>query len=685
MWRLLPVFVWAVGCANAQSLSFSVVADSGTESPVSQIYGFGQIAPGKTQSVRFRIRNTGTSTSSLTALTLTAPSANVATGFMLVNPPSLPYSLAASGTVDFTITFSNSTAGNYSATLSVNNLAVILLATSTPTAVLTASPCTGPDAAGAITFTTPACTFTLTNPTAQAFPVYPVTLSGAAFSGLPSAYTNGVTLPPSQSVTFVLTSSGSTGTATLTVGLKTYTLSAAGAGLSSSGPLAISFVGGDGTETLLNTPATFDFFQVAAGDAKTVHFRARNTGSSAVTITTLCVGPTGASCPVTASNYFSVVNSSSPPQVIAPANSMDFYVRFSAAVVNNYTATLLVNAQQVNLTAAAVPAATLSVASPCTGPDVTATISFGRVAQNGQVVCVFTIKNPNAQDLAVPVALTGAAFSGLISNSITVPANQSIPITFTFTATSAAILTGTLVTGTRSYTLSGTGFSAPVPAPSLTFDAATFSSGEQHTLTVSLPSPSTVTTTGTLTLSFSSQATGITDDAAIMFVATGSRAANYAITAGSTAITINGKSSITFSTGTTAGKITFAMTAGIYGFAGDPTTTRALAPMPIAISATGASRKTGEVDVSITGFDNTYTAGAMTFTFYDKSGTIVGQPVNADFTANFVRLYQNQTVGSGFIMGVAFPVTGDATVVGSVDVALKNSAGTTKASRLSFP
>ena len=210
-------------------------------------------------------------------------------------------------------------------------------------------------------------------------------------------------------------------------------------------------------------------------------------------------------------------------------------------------------------------------------------------------------------------------------------------------------------------------------------------SGEQHTLTITLPSPATVSTTGTLALAFKPQPAGVTDDAAVMFVATGNRVASYSITAGSVAVSLNGKPNITFSTGTTAGTLTFSMTAGIYGFAGDPTTTKTLAPAPISISSSSASSKTGQLLVSVTGFDNTYTAGAMTFTFYDRSGAPLGQPIGADFTTNFAKLYQNQTAGSGFVMGVAFPVTGDQTQVGSVDVALKNSIATTKAQRLNFP
>jgi hypothetical protein len=325
------------------------------------------------------------------------------------------------------------------------------------------------------------------------------------------------------------------------------------------------------------------------------------------------------------------------------------------------------------------------VTSPCTGPDSNNAINFGRVAQGSQIRCTFTLKNPNGQDLAVPVSLTGLDFTGLLGSSITVPANQSISIILTFTANSAAALSGTLATGPRTYTLNGTGFSAPLPKPGITFDSSGIANGEQHKLNIVLPSASTITTTGALTLAFKPQVTGVSDDTAVQFVATGKRVATYAVTAGSTAVTINGQANIVFSTGTTAGQITFSMDAGIYGFAGDPTVSFTLAPTAIAIASTSTSRKIAEVDIAITGFDNTYSAGPMTFAFYDKSGAAIGQPVSADFTTNFQKLYQNQTAGSGFLMGLAFPVTGDATQVAAVEVTLKNAAGSVKSARLNFP
>ena len=66
--------------------------------------------------------------------------------------------------------------------------------------------------------------------------------------------------------------------------------------------------------------STYDFASVAASDAKDVRFRARNTGSSAVTVTTLAVNGAGFT-----------VDRPSLPFVIAPGNFLGFTVHFAPA------------------------------------------------------------------------------------------------------------------------------------------------------------------------------------------------------------------------------------------------------------------------------------------------------------------------------------------------------------------
>jgi len=91
------------------------------------------------------------------------------------------------------------------------------------------------------------------------------------------------------------------------------------------------------------------------------------------------------------------------------------------------------------------------------------------------------------------------------------------------------------------------------------------------------------------------------------------------------------------------------------------------------------------LNIQVWGFDNTYSAGAMSFTFYDTAGTQIGSgPVMADFGTAFLNYFKTSTDGSAFQMLVSFPVVGNATGIGSVNVQLTNSAGTTSITQLNF-
>jgi len=76
------------------------------------------------------------------------------------------------------------------------------------------------------------------------------------------------------------------------------------------------------------------------------------------------------------------------------------------------------------------------------------------------------------------------------------------------------------------------------------------------------------------------------------------------------------------------------------------------------MTASSATRRASDLDVVVSGFDNTYAAGSMSFTFYDRTGNMMGAAITADFTSKFHAFYQGQTAGSSFLMRVTFPVTG---------------------------
>jgi hypothetical protein len=101
-------------------------------------------------------------------------------------------------------------------------------------------------------------------------------------------------------------------------------------------------------------------------------------------------------------------------------------------------------------------------------------------------------------------------------------------------------------------------------------------------------------------------------------------------------------------------------------------------------STTASKERTGFLDVTIVGADNTYSAGAMSFTFFDTSGNAIGSAASADFTPTFKSFYGGQSAGSSFKILVSFPVVGSVAGIGSVKVTMTNAAGVANTGSLTF-
>jgi len=94
-------------------------------------------------------------------------------------------------------------------------------------------------------------------------------------------------------------------------------------------------------------------------------------------------------------------------------------------------------------------------------------------------------------------------------------------------------------------------------------------------------------------------------------------------------------------------------------------------------------RKFSELDVSLAGFDNTYSASQLTFTFYNSKGAIIQPgPMPIDVSSIFQQYFSSTQVGGMFALLARFPMTGDSTQVVSVDVQITNRAGVTTAQRV---
>jgi hypothetical protein len=114
-------------------------------------------------------------------------------------------------------------------------------------------------------------------------------------------------------------------------------------------------------------------------------------------------------------------------------------------------------------------------------------------------------------------------------------------------------------------------------------------------------------------------------------------------------------------------------------------TSLAVAPAAVNIDTATCVRQVSQLDVSLIGYDNTYSASQLAFTFFDKTGATM-QPgvIRVDVTSDF-RLYFNSTKAGGvFALLATFPVSGNSALVVAVDIQITNSAGVVKVQRINF-
>jgi len=440
--------------------------------------------------------------------------------------------------------------------------------------------------------------------------------------------------------------------------------------LAASAQIALYTVS-NGVETPVG--ATLSLGKVAAGDAVSVRIRVRNIGAGTANITYFFVDGMG----------FKLGSLPIVPFTIAPGSVQDALLSFSQPIPSLYSSTLRVdsnvNSISTFLIANVVVGPVLTVFPVCTGSNgPPLSIDFGLVPAGQLRLCNFSLQNPGAQDMTIATFsatnVTGAAFqlSSGPKPPFTIPAGGAITFVVNFTPAAATSYTGSLAIETRTYVLTGAGFNTPLPTPLLEFDTGSVQSAQQRRLTMRLPTAASSSASGNVNLAFLPDTALVTDDPTVVFLATGTRSLPFSVTQGSTLISIGGQTSAVFQTGTTSGRIRFTLS-GV-STTGDATTTLTIPAAPISIDTATATRRTGDLDIQVSGFDNTYSAGVMTFTFSDISGQALA-PIHADFTKDFKTFFTKAPAGSTFQVRVSFPVTGDPSGISSVDVQLGNSAG----------
>jgi hypothetical protein len=230
---------------------------------------------------------------------------------------------------------------------------------------------------------------------------------------------------------------------------------------------------------------------------------------------------------------------------------------------------------------------------------------------------------------------------------------------------------GTLGIGDRFYPLTGTVVDPPLPRPKLAVDLSQTASAQQGAVRVQLDAPAKIGGSGTLTLDFLPAVSGATDPA-IAF-ASGGRTVPFTFAVGDSQVRFAGGLTAPFQTGTTAGALVFKAQLG----GSTDQQTVAISPASVGVTAAQGTRQAGLIEVQVTGFDNTRSAAALTFTFFDVAGnTVAPGAIKADASAAFATYFQGSAVGGAFLLKVVFPVTGDASQVAAFVAQIANSSGT---------
>ncbi len=316
-------------------------------------------------------------------------------------------------------------------------------------------------------------------------------------------------------------------------------------------------------------------------------------------------------------------------------------------------------------------------------PQAATPISFGQLLAGAGATSTlnFTVTNPLTSYNAVNVAnltVTGAGFG--IGSAPTIPASiapgQQITFNLTFVPAGAGNFTGTLSIGPRQFALSGFSALSPLPALSLSVAPSTLTSQLQANATLSLAGAANFNALGTLTMTFTSAVANVTDDPAVLFTSTSGRnlSVNFA-TGSQTAVDSKGASPFTFQTGTTAGTIAFTA-----NFVNTNPYTRSfdIPPAVPKITSSSALRQSPNLVVTVNGYDNTYSAGQLSFAFYDTGGNLIQPAIQYNAASQFHQyFFTNNAYGGSFAMQATFPDTGDVTKVGSVAVTVANTVGQT--------
>ena len=451
-------------------------------------------------------------------------------------------------------------------------------------------------------------------------------------------------------------------------------------------PAAPQQCSGNPLQPNLQTPINFGNVPVTSSAA--IQFTLINNGSSTLNPQKLVALVTSTNNPNTA------FTAPSLPATLAAGSSVNFTITFAPGSALTFQITLMLGGNESFLLQGTGTTSTIGDLSSlvvtffdptckCSaGANPATPIPFGQVVTGSTATLTITVSNPATTINAVTIPsiqVTGAGFtlSGAPTGPITLsPGGQPTSFTITFTASSTGTDNGTLAIGTRQFPLQAQSIAPLVSSATFTVDQQPLMSQQQVHLSITVNNAPTAALIGLLTMQFAPSVSGVSGDPAVMFVGVSSQSVQVTVNAGSEVVTFGAQTSITVQTGATAGTITFTLQ---FPSSQPLTKSFTIAPGKVQISSITAVRQSPNLVITLNGYDNSYSAGPLSFSFSTTSGTI---NVTADATSAFHQyFFTNDQTGGAFSLQASFPVSGDVTQVSSVSVTLSNSVGQTSISQ----
>ncbi len=410
---------------------------------------------------------------------------------------------------------------------------------------------------------------------------------------------------------------------------------------------------------------------VAVNDYEDQLFDVVNTGAASATVESA----------VTTGLFYSLCCKSA--FVLGPGESQTLTVHFAPKQTGYFTGSLQIDSLIVLLFARSLPAASLFVQTASGLIQAHSGVPLNLVLDatfTGQIPCL--LENNFSGPVTISVlSVSGdwALAGGPVLPDVLQPGEQA---SFALTRVSPAAgttLAGTVIVNQWPYAIGG---HPPMPNIHLNIPDSLLSSNQQTALSINFDPAPTTSISGTVNLSFEAAGSSLLIDPAIVFTSTGTTTAPFTSIPGQSAAAFGTSSSLTFQTGTTAGTLHIQAE---WGYSEDQIDIQ-LQASPVVIEAIVATRAANTLDVTVTGYDNTRTAGRLSFSFFDSQGAFIGTPITADFTELFSSFFFQADYNSGgiFKMDAQFPVTGGANNVNAVQVDLMNSAGDAQSSVTRF-